>query len=32
MSFTVEVTDASALRRALAQIAEVGGVYSARRR
>ena len=32
MNFTVEVTDASALRRALAQIAEVGGVYSARRR
>jgi GTP pyrophosphokinase len=32
MSFTVEVTDASALRRALAQIAEIGGVYSARRR
>lgn len=32
MSFTVEVTDASALRRALAQIADVGGVYSARRR
>jgi GTP pyrophosphokinase len=32
MSFTVEVADASALRRALAQIAEVGGVYSARRR
>jgi GTP pyrophosphokinase len=32
MSFTVEVTDAPALRRALAQIAEVGGVYSARRR
>jgi GTP pyrophosphokinase len=32
MNFTVEVADASALRRALAQIAEVGGVYSARRR
>jgi GTP pyrophosphokinase len=32
MNFTVEVTDASALRRALAQIADVGGVYSARRR
>ena len=32
MSFTVEVADASALRRALAQIGEVAGVYSARRR
>jgi GTP pyrophosphokinase len=32
MNFTVEVADASALRRALAQIGEVGGVYSARRR
>jgi GTP pyrophosphokinase len=32
MSFTVEVADAPALRRALAQIAEVGGVYAARRR
>ncbi|UCG98773.1 MAG: bifunctional (p)ppGpp synthetase/guanosine-3',5'-bis(diphosphate) 3'-pyrophosphohydrolase [Burkholderiales bacterium] len=32
MNFTVEVTDAPALRRALRQIAEVGGVYSARRR
>ena len=32
MGFTVEVMDASALRRALAQIAEVNGVYSARRR
>ncbi len=32
MNFTVEVADASALRRALAQLAEVGGVYSARRR
>jgi GTP pyrophosphokinase len=32
MSFTVEVADGAALRRALAQIAEVGGVYSARRR
>jgi len=32
MSFTVEVADAAALRRALAQIAEVNGVYSARRR
>jgi GTP pyrophosphokinase len=32
MSFTVEVAEASALRRALAQIAEVNGVYSARRR
>ena len=32
MNFTVEVADASALRRALTQIADVGGVYSARRR
>jgi GTP pyrophosphokinase len=32
MNFTVEVADGSALRRALAQIAEVPGVYSARRR
>lgn len=32
MNFTVEVSDAAALRRALLQIAEVGGVYSARRR
>jgi hypothetical protein len=32
MSFTVEVTDSSSLRRALAQIAAVGGVYAARRR
>lgn len=32
MNFTVEVADALALRRALAQIAEVRGVYSARRR
>jgi GTP pyrophosphokinase len=32
MSFTVEVTDAPALRRALVQIGEVAGVYSARRR
>lgn len=32
MSFTVEVADGSALRRALAQVAEVGGVLSVRRR
>ncbi len=32
MNFTVEVADGSSLRRALAQIAEVGGVYAARRR
>jgi hypothetical protein len=32
MSFTVEVADAAALRRALAQVAEVGGVLSVRRR
>jgi len=32
MNFTVEVADAAALRRALAQLAEVAGVYSARRR
>jgi GTP pyrophosphokinase len=32
MSFTVEVTDAPALRRALAQVAEIGGVLAARRR
>ncbi len=32
MGFTVEVADAPALRRALAQIAEIRGVYSARRR
>jgi GTP pyrophosphokinase len=32
MSFTVEVTDAPALRRALAQVGEVKGVLAARRR
>jgi GTP pyrophosphokinase len=32
MNFTVEVADGGALRRALAQIAEVPGVYAARRR
>jgi GTP pyrophosphokinase len=32
MNFTVEVADASALRRALAQLADVAAVYSARRR
>jgi GTP pyrophosphokinase len=32
MNFTVEVADSAALRRALAQLAEVAGVYSARRR
>jgi GTP pyrophosphokinase len=32
MNFTVEVVDGGALRRALAQLAEVAGVYSARRR
>jgi GTP pyrophosphokinase len=32
MNFTVEVADGGALRRALAQLAEVAGVYSARRR
>ncbi len=32
MSFTVEVADAAALRRALAQVAEVKGVVAARRR
>lgn len=32
MNFTVEVADGGALRRALAQISEVAGVYSARRR
>jgi GTP pyrophosphokinase len=32
MNFTVEVADAAALRRALGQLAEVAGVYSARRR
>jgi len=32
MNFTVEVVDSAALRRALAQIAEVNGVFSARRR
>jgi GTP pyrophosphokinase len=32
MNFTVEVADGGALRRALAQIGEVAGVYSARRR
>jgi len=32
MNFTVEVADGSSLRRALAQIAEVSGVYAARRR
>jgi len=31
MNFTVEVADGTALRRALTQIAEVGGVFSARR-
>jgi GTP pyrophosphokinase len=32
MNFTVEVADGAALKRALAQLAEVAGVYSARRR
>ena len=32
MQFTIEVTDVAALRRALAQLAEVHGVVSARRR
>jgi GTP pyrophosphokinase len=32
MNFTVEVNDGAALRRALVQLAEVAGVYSARRR
>jgi GTP pyrophosphokinase len=32
MHFTVEVADAASLRRALSQIAEVPGVYAARRR
>lgn len=32
MQFTIEVSDASAVRRALAQVAEVKGVVSARRR
>jgi GTP pyrophosphokinase len=32
MNFTVEVADGGALRRALAQLAEVSGVFSARRR
>jgi (p)ppGpp synthase/HD superfamily hydrolase len=32
MQFTVEVGDTSALRRTLAQVAEVKGVLSARRR
>jgi len=32
MNFTVEVADGAALRRALTQLAEVAGVYSARRR
>ena len=32
MSFTVEVTDGPALRRALAQVAEIKGVLAARRR
>jgi len=32
MNFTVEVSDASALRRALGQLAEVPGVFAARRR
>jgi GTP pyrophosphokinase len=32
MNFTVEVADGGALRRALAQLADVAGVYSARRR
>ena len=32
MSFTVEVTDAPALRRALTQVAEIKGVLAARRR
>lgn len=32
MSFTVEVADGAALRRALAQVADVGGVLSVRRR
>jgi GTP pyrophosphokinase len=32
MNFTVEVADSAALRRALTQIAEVSGVFSARRR
>ena len=32
MGFTVEVADGGALRRALAQLAEVTGVYAARRR
>jgi GTP pyrophosphokinase len=32
MNFTVEVSDTAALRRALTQIAEINGVFSARRR
>ncbi len=32
MNFTVEVSDAAALRRALSQVGEVGGVFAARRR
>jgi GTP pyrophosphokinase len=32
MSFTVEVPDAAALRRALAQVGEISGVLAARRR
>jgi GTP pyrophosphokinase len=32
MSFTIEVADAAALRRALAQVAEIKGVVAARRR
>ena len=32
MNFTVEVSDAAALRRALGQLAEVSGVFAARRR
>ena len=32
MSFTIEVTDAPALRRALGQVGEIKGVLSARRR
>jgi hypothetical protein len=32
MSFTIEVADGAALRRALAQVAEIKGVVAARRR
>jgi hypothetical protein len=32
MQFTIEVNDAGAVRRALAQVAEVKGVVAARRR